>query len=151
MVQPAHGYINNSDRMANSYSMSRHTFKWPTKLFSTFWIEQYSTAGYCYLHMGLNIPTEISGSFWLGIWMKMLERAKITLPPGWLEDQVRPQQMCDSRVTITSAGQPNHPPNSTAVCSSRGQRKHTVYKCARCDVGLCVVPCLVQYHTKVNL
>jgi len=25
--------------------------------------------------------------------------------------------------------------------SSRGQRKGTGYKCARCDVGLCVVPC----------
>jgi len=27
------GYIDNSDRMANSSSMSRRTFKWPTKLF----------------------------------------------------------------------------------------------------------------------
>jgi len=27
------GYINNSEFMANSYSMSRHTFKWTTKLF----------------------------------------------------------------------------------------------------------------------
>jgi len=27
------GYINNSDLMANSYLMSRHTFKWNTKLF----------------------------------------------------------------------------------------------------------------------
>ena len=30
------GYIDNSDRMANSYSMSRHTFKWTTKLFFHF-------------------------------------------------------------------------------------------------------------------
>jgi hypothetical protein len=29
--------------------------------------------------------------------------------------------------------------------------KGTMYKCARCDVGLCVVPCLAEYHTKVNL
>ena len=34
---------------------------------------------------------------------------------------------------------------------SRGQRRGTVYKCARCDVGLCVVPCFAEYHTKVNL
>ena len=27
------GYIENSDRMANGYSMSRRTFKWTTKLF----------------------------------------------------------------------------------------------------------------------
>jgi len=36
------------------------------------------------------------------------------------------------------------------LCSSRGQRKRTVYKCTRCD-GLCVVPCFEEYHTKVNL
>jgi hypothetical protein len=33
--------------------------------------------------------------------------------------------------------------------SSRGQRKGT--RCARCDMGLCVVPCFMEYHTKVNL
>jgi hypothetical protein len=27
------GYVDNSDRMSNSYSMSQHTFKWTTKLF----------------------------------------------------------------------------------------------------------------------
>jgi len=30
------GYVNNSDHMANSYSMSRRTFKWTTKLFFHF-------------------------------------------------------------------------------------------------------------------
>jgi len=45
-----------------------------------------------------------------------LERAKITPPPDWLEDQVRAQQMlCDSRVAITSTGQQNHSPNYAAV------------------------------------
>jgi len=30
------GYVSNSDRMANSYSMNRRTFKWTTKLFFHF-------------------------------------------------------------------------------------------------------------------
>ena len=30
------GYVDNSDRIANSYSMSRHTFKWTTNLFFHF-------------------------------------------------------------------------------------------------------------------
>jgi len=30
------GYVDNSDRMSNSYSMNRHTFKWTTKLFFHF-------------------------------------------------------------------------------------------------------------------
>ena len=34
---------------------------------------------------------------------------------------------------------------------SRGQRRGIVYKCARCDVGLSMVPCFTEYHTKVNL
>ena len=33
------------------------------------------------------------------------------------------------------------------ICSDRGQRKTTIYKCAKCDVGLCVVPCFADYHT----
>ena len=36
------------------------------------------------------------------------------------------------------------------LCSSHGQRKRTVYKCTRCDMGLCVVPCFEEYQTKVN-
>ena len=151
MVQPAHGYVKNSDRMADSYSMSRRTFKWPMKLFFHVLDLTVLNSWILLSSCGLNIPTEISGSFWWGISMKKLERAKITPPPDWLEDQVRPWQMCNLRVAITNTGQRNHPPNSTAVCSSRGQRKGTVCKCARCDMGLCMVPCLAEYHTKVNL
>ena len=33
------------------------------------------------------------------------EKAKITPPPDWLEDQVWLQQMCNLRATITSNGQ----------------------------------------------
>jgi len=58
------GYINNSDRMANSYSMSQRTFKWTTKLFfhlldlTVFnsWILLFS-CGAKYTHQDL-------GSFW---------------------------------------------------------------------------------------
>ena len=36
------------------------------------------------------------------------------------------------------------------LCASRSQKKGTVYKCTRCDVGLFNLPCFVEYHTKVN-
>ena len=85
----------------------------PQNCFSTFWIQQYSTFGYHYFNVGLNIPAGISGSFWWGIWLRKLEGAKITPTPDWLEDQVRAQKMfCDSRVIIT--GQQNHQPNGVA-------------------------------------
>ena len=37
------------------------------------------------------------------------------------------------------------------LCSSRTHGKGTTYKCARWDVGLCAVPCIEEYHPKVNL
>ena len=56
----------------------------PWNCFSTLWIQQYAPDGYCYLHMGLNTPTEISGSFWWGIWLKKLERPRLPHPQiGW--------------------------------------------------------------------
>jgi len=78
------GYVNNSDRMANSYSMSWCTFKWTTKLFFHFLDLTVFNSWILLLHVGLNISTEISGSFWWGIWVRKLERAKIAHPQiGW--------------------------------------------------------------------
>ena len=37
------------------------------------------------------------------------------------------------------------------LCPSCWKRKGTVYKCTRCDMSLCVVPCFVEYHTRVTL
>ena len=37
------------------------------------------------------------------------------------------------------------------VCLERDQPKTTIYKCAKCDVGLCMVPCFADIHTKTNL
>ena len=124
----------------------------PQNYFSTFWIWQYSTLGYCYLHVGLNIPTEISGFFWWGIWLTMLERAKIAPPPRLVG---RPSLGAKNVLRHKSRHNKHWPVKSTQLncrlCSSRSQRKRKVYKCARCNVGLCVVPCFKEYHTTVNL
>jgi hypothetical protein len=86
------GYVNNSDHMVNSYSMSQRTLKWTTKLFFNFldltvlnsWI-LLSSCGAKYTHRDLR-------SFWWGIWLRKLERAKIAPPPDWLEGQVQAQK-----------------------------------------------------------
>jgi len=106
--------------------------------------------GYCFLHVGLNIPTEMSRSFWWGMWWKKLERTKIAPPPDWWEDQVRTQH-----VWLKSRHSWHWPAKSSTqfhcrLCSSRGQRKGTVYKCTRCDMGLYVVPYFAEYHTRLN-
>jgi hypothetical protein len=102
--------------MANSYSIIWCTFRWTTKLFFHLLDLTVLNSWILLLHVGLNIPTEISSSFWWGIWLKKLLKTKIP-PQVWLEDQMWSQQMlCDSRAAITSTGQQNHPPNSVVVC-----------------------------------
>jgi hypothetical protein len=81
---------------------------------------------------------------------KAMAAKKFRLEEEAVSDILIADNKCFPRVAITNTGQRNHPHNSAAVCSSRGQSRGTMYKCARCDVGLCMVPCLAEYHTKVN-
>jgi hypothetical protein len=37
------------------------------------------------------------------------------------------------------------------VCSGRGKRRSIVMKCKKCDVGLCILGCFEEYHTKARL
>jgi hypothetical protein len=61
------------------------------------------------------------------------------------QQQQQQQQQTSAEVAIMNTGQRNHQPNlHCCLCSSCSQRKGTVYKCARCDVGLYVVPCFTQ-------
>ena len=147
------GYVDNSDRMANSYSMCRHTFKWTTKLFFHLldlrvlnsWI-LLSSCRAKYIHR----------DFRLLLLRNLIEVA------GKSQDRPiprlvgRPSAAATNVLRLESRLNQQWPAKSSTnprcrVCSSRDQRKRTVYMCARCDVGLCVVPCFAEYHTKVNL
>ena len=146
------GYVDNSNRMANSYSMSRHTFKWTTKLFFHLldltvlnsWI-LLSSCGAKYTHR----------DFRLLLVRNLIEEA------GRIQDRPtpslvgRPSAAATNVTRLESRHNQHWPTKSSQVrcrlCSAHGVRKSTVYKCAKCDVGLCVVPCFAEYHTKVNL
>ena len=102
------GYVDISDRMANSYSMCRRNFKWTTKLFFHLLDLTVLNSWILLSSCGAKCPAEISDFFWWGIWSKKLEEAKIAPPPVWLEGEVRLQQMLwDWTATITSTGQKN--------------------------------------------
>jgi len=100
------GYIDSSGRMANSYSMSQHTFKWTTKLFfslldltvlSSWLLLASCRAKYTHQDFRLLLVKNL---------IEEAEKAKITPPPDWLEDQKWLQQMLyDLRTAITSNGQ----------------------------------------------
>jgi hypothetical protein len=67
----------------------------------------------------------------------------------------RPSVAAANIVQLESHHNENWPSKSTqlhcCLCSSHGQSKTKVYKCAKCDMGLCMVPCFTEYDTKVNL
>jgi len=147
------GYVNNSDRMANSYSMSRHTFKRTTKLFFHLldltvlnsWI-LLSPCGAKYTHW----------DFRLILVRNLIEEAGKSQDCPTPRLVGRPSAAATYVLRLESRHNKHWPAISSIhlwcrLCSSRGQRKRTVYKCTRCDVGLCVVPWFEEYHTKVNL
>ena len=63
------------------------------------------------------------------------------------EEVEHQQQPASAEVAITNNGQRNQP-NCSAICVLAAKESA---HCTRCDVGLCVVPCFTEYHTKVNL
>jgi len=147
------GYIDNSDRMANSCLMSQHTFKWTTKLFFHFLdltvlncSIQLSSCGAKYTHQ----------DFRLLLVRNLIKEA------GKYQDRPTPRlvgrQSSGTKNVLRLKNHHNkHWPAKLStqlcchLCSSRSQRKGTVYKCARFDVGLCVLPSFEEYHTKVNV
>ena len=147
------GYVDNSDCMANSCSMSRCTFKWTTKMFFHFldltvlssWI-LLSSCGAKYTHR----------DFRLLLVRNLIEEAgkSPNCPTPRLVG--RPSSGAKDVLQLKSRHNKHWRAKSSIklrcrLCSSHGQGKGTMYKCARCDVGLCVVSCFEEYHTKVNL
>ena len=146
-------YVDNSDRMANSYSMSRRTFKWTTKLFFHFldltvlnsWI-LLSSCGTKYTHW----------YFRLLLVRNLIEEAGKSQDCPTPRLVGRPSVAATNVLGLKSRHNKHWPAKPSThlrcrLCSSLGQRKRTVYKCTRCDMGLCMVPCFEEYHTKVNL
>jgi hypothetical protein len=144
------GYIDISDRMANSYSMCRRNLKW-TKLFFHL----------LYLTV-LNSWILLSGAkcthrdFRLLLVRNLIEeagRSHYRPTPTMLG---RPSEAAENVMRLDCRHNQHWPAKHKnnirrGVCSERGQRKTTIYKCPKCDVGLCVVPCFADYHTKTNL
>ena len=146
------GYANSSDHMANSYSMSLRTFKWTTKLFFhlldltvlNIWI-LFSSCGAKYTHCDVRLL----------LVRYLIEEAGKSQDCPTPRLVGRPSADATNVVLLKSHHNQHWPAKSSTqlhchLCSSRGQRKGTVYKCARCDMGLCVVPCFAEYHTRVN-
>jgi len=146
------GFVDISDRMANSCSMSQRNFKWTMKLFfhlldlTVFnsWI-LLSSCGAKYSHR----------DFRLLLVRNLIEEAGKSQDCPTPRLVGRPSAAAAVIVRLESRHNQHWPVKSAQLgcrlCSSCGQRKTTVYKCAKCGLGLRVLPCFVEYHTKVNL
>jgi len=147
------GYTDNFDRMANSYSMSRHTLKWTTKLFFHLldqtvlnrWI-MLSSCGAKYTHQDFRLLLVRNLIEEAGRSQDCPTPSFVGRPSVGTKNDLRLESRHNKHWSAKSSTQ-----MCCRLCSSCGQRRDTVYKCARCDVGLCVVPCFAEYHTKVNL
>jgi len=146
------GYVDNSDHLANSYLMCRHNFKWTTKLFFHLldltvlnsWILLSSCGAKC-IHRDIRLL----------LVRNLIEEAGRSQHCPTPSLVGRPSAAAANVIRMDSRHSQHWPAKSSKVrcrvCSARGQRKGTVYKCAKCNVGLCVVPCFADYHTKTNL
>jgi hypothetical protein len=145
--------VDNSDRLVNSYQISRRTFKWTIKLFFHLldltvlnsWI-LLSSCGAKYTHLDFR-------RLLVRNLLKEAGRSPDHPPPPFLVGRLSAASKNTAR--LESRNNKHWPAKTTQLrcrmCSVRGQRKDTVFKCAKCEVGLCMVPCFTKYHTNVNL
>ena len=146
------GYVDNSDRMANSYSMGRRTFKRAIKSFFHLldltvlnsWI-LLASCGAKYTHRDFRLLLVRN-------LIKEAGRNQDCPTPSLVG---RPSVASANTARLDSRNNKHWPAKTTKLrcrlCSVHGQRKGTAFKCAKCEVGLCVVPCFAEYPTKVNL
>ena len=138
-------YVDISDRMANSYSMCRRNFTWTTKLFFHL-LDLTVLNSWILLSLCRAKCTHRDFRFLLG--RNLIEQA------GRSQDRPTPSLVgrpiaAAANVMRLDSLYNKHWPEKCSnlrcrVCSARGKRSGTAYKCAKCNVGLCVAPCFAD-------
>ena len=146
------GYVDKGDRMANSYSISRRTYKWTKKLF--FHLLNLAILNSYILFSSFGGKKFSHGDFRLALVRNMLAHAmqegKIRRPIG------RPCETATNIGRLECRGSKHWPtPSDTRVrcrvCSKRGVTRNVSVKCRKCGVGLCASrSCFEEYHTKAH-
>ncbi|PNF30391.1 hypothetical protein B7P43_G13252, partial [Cryptotermes secundus] len=138
------GYVDKADRMANSYSISRQTWKWTNKLFFHFLDMTMLNSFILLSSCGAKLSHR---ELFLALVRNMLVHAAKGPP--------RPPAVSSAISQLEEASQHHWPTSSTSrlrccVCSSRRKRSYIWTKCVKCDVGLCISECFQQFHTKAT-
>lgn len=146
------GYVDKSDRMVNSYGITRKTWKWTKKLF--FHLVDITILNAYLLHKS------VKGNL-------THKKFRETL----VKDLITKAQELNVTSTATSSGRPSptagqlsrlelrhskhwpskcNSPRRCRVCSTKNKVSRTLYYCEKCNVGLCVVDCFAKWHTHVK-
>ena len=147
------GHADNADRMANSYTASRRTWKWTKKLFFHLldlaivnsYVLLSSCGGKKISHRDFQLTLIRDMLAWAG------HEPRPSMPVG------RPAKLSNNIGRLDTRHNKHWPGcNDTKrrcrMCSARGVKQMVIFKCVKCDVVLCVdQTCFQDNHSKTNL
>ena len=147
------GYVERADRMANSYTASRRTWKWTKKLF--FHLLDLAILNSYFLLSSCGGKKISHRDFRLTLIREMLALAGHEPQPSMPLGRPAPASSNIGRLdTRHGKHWPGRNPTKRRcrVCSARGITRTVMFKCIECDVALCVDRnCFADYHTMDNL
>jgi hypothetical protein len=144
------GYVDKSDRMASSYFISRYV-QVDEKTF--FHLIDVTILNSCILSSSCGAKY-LCRDFRLILIRNLVEEGDKNERPHPLM-RGRPNPAIQN-IALLELRQNEHWPAKgnklhCRMCSVRGIAAQTIYQCVKCQVGLCVVPCFQDYHTKTSL
>ena len=145
------GYVDLSDRMANSYNISRRTWKWTKKLFFHLLDLTILNSFIIRKSFGGKISHKI---FREELIRNLIHNAQDTNITATGTQIGRPSPLT-SQLSRLEVKHSKHWPvkgnvRRCRVCSQKKKEVKSVYSCKSCNVGLCVASCFELYHTKVH-
>jgi len=147
------GHADNADRMANSYTASRQTWKWTKKLF--FHLLDLAIVNSYILLSSCGGKKISRRDFRLTLIREMLARSG---REPWPSMSVGRLASASNNTGRLDTRQNKHWPGCSntkrwcRVCSLGGMKRTVIFRCVKCDVALCVDRnCFGDYHTKTNL
>jgi len=146
------GFVDKSDRMVNSYGISRRTWKWTKKLF--FHLTDMTILNAFLIHKSCG--GKLMHKKFREILVRELiyhsQEENVTVS-GTSRGRPSPMASQLSRLEVRHS---QHWPykgkrRRCRVCSLAKQIQYTWYFCRKCDVGLCIGNCFEKWHTRVNV
>ena len=133
------GHVDNSDRLANSYTASRRTWKWTKKLF--FHLLDLAIVNNYILLSSCGGKKISHRNFYLTLIREMLARFGHEPRPSMPVERPAPAstniRRLDTRHNKDWPGC-NSKQRRCRMCSARGVMRNVLFKCVKCEVTLCV-------------